>query len=157
MNEHEALIRRFYTAFQQLDYATMQDCYSDEAVFSDPVFGLLDARQVKAMWKMLCTNAKNFSLTYSDIQSLDEAYATCQWTATYTLSKTGRHVVNKIKAHMQIENGKIIGHTDKFDLWNWSRQALGISGLLFGWSNFMQGKIHKNAKKGLEKFMALPA
>jgi len=61
MNGNEQLITRFYTAFQQLDYATMQDCYSEGAVFNDPVFGLLQGTAVKAMWEMLCKNAKDFS------------------------------------------------------------------------------------------------
>ena len=153
MNENEQLIARFYTAFQQLDYKTMQACYSNNAVFSDPVFGLLQGEEVKAMWEMLCRNAKDFSLAFSNIQMLDEEYATCSWTAVYTFSKTSRHVVNNVKAHLRIEQGKITEHTDKFDLWKWSRQALGIPGLLFGWSNFVQGKIHRNARKSLEKFM----
>jgi len=153
MNANEALISRFYTAFQQLDYATMQDCYSDNPVFSDPVFGLLQGQEVKAMWEMLCKNAKNFSLVFSNIQLLDEEYATCNWTASYTFSKTGKPVINNVKAHMRIENGKITEHTDKFDLWKWSRQALGVPGILLGWSNFIQGKVHKNAKGSLEKFM----
>ncbi len=154
MNGNEQVIQRFYTAFQKLDYTTMQNCYTDDAVFSDPVFGLLQGAEVKAMWEMLCKSAADFSLTFSDIQLLDEEYTTCHWIATYTFSKTGRRVVNKIKAHMRIENGKITEHTDKFDLWKWSRQALGIPGLLLGWSNFIQGKVHRNAKKSLEKFMA---
>ena len=75
MNGNEAIINRFYTAFAQLDYKTMQDCYSDDAVFSDPVFGLLQGAEVKAMWEMLCKSAKNFSLTYNNIDLLDEEYA----------------------------------------------------------------------------------
>jgi ketosteroid isomerase-like protein len=154
MNDNEKVIQRFYTAFQKLDYVTMQNCYTDDAVFSDPVFGLLQGSEIKAMWEMLCKSATNFSLTSSDIQLLDEEYATCQWIATYTFSKTGRQVVNNIKAHMRIINGKITEHTDKFDLWKWSRQALGMPGLLLGWSNFIQGKVQRNARKSLEKFMA---
>ena len=153
MNGNEAIINRFYTAFQQLDYKTMQDCYSDDPVFSDPVFGLLQGAEVTAMWEMLCKSAKNFSLTYSNIQLLDEEYATCNWVATYTFSKTGRNVVNNIKAHMRIENGKITEHTDKFDLWKWSRQALGMPGLLLGWSAFIHNKVHKTARHNLDKFM----
>ena len=157
MNNNQQIIQRFYTAFQQLDYTTMQDCYSDNPVFSDPAFGLLQGEEVKAMWEMLCKNAKNFSLTYSGIQLLDDEYATCNWTATYTFSKTGRNVINNIKAHMRIENGKITEHTDKFDLWKWSRQALGLPGLLLGWSAFIANKVHKNARTNLEKFMAAKA
>ena len=153
MNGNEQLITRFYTAFQQLDYATMQDCYSEGAVFNDPVFGLLQGTAVKAMWEMLCKNAKDFSLSFSNIQLLDEEYASCNWVASYTFSKTGRRVVNTIKANLRIENGKITEHTDTFDLWKWSRQALGMPGWLLGWSNFIQGKIQRNAKKGLATFM----
>ena len=154
MTQHEEMVDRFYTAFQQLDYATMQACYSSHPVFSDPVFGLLEGKEVTMMWEMLCKNAKNFSLLYFDIQSLDDEYLTCHWTATYTFSKTGRKVVNKVKAHFRIENGRITEHTDKFDMWRWSRQALGWPGLVFGWTSFMQTKIHKQAIKGLQLYMA---
>ncbi|MFT3933424.1 MAG: nuclear transport factor 2 family protein [Chitinophagaceae bacterium] len=153
MQPQEALINKFYTAFQQLDYATMQSCYSNDAVFSDPAFGLLQAAEVKAMWEMLCKNAKDFSLSYGNIQLLDEEYATCDWVATYTFSKTGRKVVNNIKAYMRIQDGKITEHTDKFDFWKWSRQALGTPGLLLGWTTFMQNKVHQNAIKNLQRFM----
>jgi ketosteroid isomerase-like protein len=153
MEDNEALINRFYTAFQQLDYKTMQDCYSADAVFNDPVFGLLQYEELKAMWEMLCKNAKNFSLRYSDIQLLDKEYVTCNWTAFYTFSKTGRPVVNNIKAHFRLRDGKIIEHTDQFNLRMWSRQALGLPGLLLGWTGWMQNKIHKQAKGNLEKFM----
>ena len=154
MSGNEAVIRRFYTAFQQLDYTTMNDCYTTGAVFSDPVFGLLQGDELPAMWEMLCKTAKNFSLSFSDIQLLDEEYATCTWMATYTFSKTGRQVVNNVKAYMRIQQGKITEHTDKFDVWKWSRQALGLPGLLLGWSGFIQNKVHRTARKSLEKFMA---
>ena len=153
MNRNEELIRRFYTAFQQLDYKTMQDCYSDDPVFNDAVFGLLEGEQVGAMWEMLCRNARDFSLEFSNIKLLDDEYATCNWTAKYTFSKTGRKVVNRIKAHMRIQDGKITEHTDEFDIWKWSRQALGIPGTLLGWTGFMKSKIRRNARNNLAKFL----
>jgi ketosteroid isomerase-like protein len=150
---NEAIIQRFYTAFQKLDYATMQDCYSQDAIFNDPVFGILQGDELRAMWEMLCKNAKDFSLQFSNIQLLDEEYATCNWVAQYTFSKTGRKVVNNIKAHMRIQDGKITEHTDQFDLWKWSKQALGLSGVLLGWSGFIQNKVRSTARKNLERFM----
>ncbi len=157
MDGNEQVIRRFYSAFQQLDYKTMQDCYAPGAVFSDPVFGLLQDAEPGAMWEMLCKSATAFSLSFSDIRLLDEEYATCEWVASYVFSTTKRPVVNKIKAYMRIRDGKITEHTDKFDLWKWSRQALGLPGILFGWSNFIQGKVHRTARKGLDAFMAAKA
>jgi hypothetical protein len=122
-------------------------------VFNDPVFGLLDAGSTNAMWQMLCTRAKDFSLTYGNIQLLDEEYSTCEWNAIYLFSSTGRRVHNKIKAYMRFKDGLIIEHTDGFNFYKWTRMALGLSGFLFGWSNFMQRKIQKQARAGLLKFM----
>jgi ketosteroid isomerase-like protein len=153
MDNNQQVIERFYTAFQKLDHQTMRDCYSEFPIFNDAVFGILEGEEVFAMWEMLCTNARDFSLTFSNIRHLDEEYSTCNWTATYTFSKTGRKVVNVIKAHMRIQDGKITEHTDQFDIWKWSRQALGLPGILLGWSGYMKQKIRSNARKNLAKFM----
>ncbi len=153
MDGNEQLIRRFYTAFQQRDAGSMNSCYSTHAVFSDPVFGLLQGKEITAMWEMLCQNAKDFSLHFSTIRLLDEEYATCEWVANYTFSKTGRRVTNNVQAYLRIQDGKITEHTDKFNLWKWSRQALGLPGWILGWSGFIQSKVHRTATRSLEKFM----
>ncbi len=153
MQSSAEIITKFYTAFQKLDAATMNSCYSDDIVFSDPAFGLLRGDEVRAMWEMLCKNAKDFTLTFTNIQSLDEEYATCNWTATYTFSKTGRKVVNYVKAHMKIKDGIIIEHSDAFKISKWASQALGFKGALLGWTGFMQKKIQQNARKSLATFM----
>ena len=62
MQTNESVITKFYTAFQQRDAATMNSCYNEDIVFSDPAFGLLKGDEVRAMWEMLCKNAKDFSL-----------------------------------------------------------------------------------------------
>lgn len=153
MNTNEQVISRFYTAFQQVDYQTMNACYSNDIVFSDPVFGLLQMDQVKKMWEMLCKNAKDLTITFGNIQDLGDGYYTCDWTATYTFSKTGRNVINRIKAYMLIQNEKIVEHSDGFSIYKWSKQALGLPGLFFGWSSFLQKKIRSNAQDSLRKFM----
>ncbi len=152
MNANEELIYKFYTAFQQLDYKTMQACYAEEVIFYDPVFETLINEELLVMWEMICKKAKDFSLTFTDVEA-DEEYGTCTWVATYSFSKTNRKVVNKVKAHMRFKDGKIIEHTDQFNLWIWSEQALGIYGKLFGWSVFIQRKIRKSAQKNLADYM----
>lgn len=154
MLSNEEIIQRFYSAFQQLDYKTMNDCYSDDIVFSDPVFLILRGDEVRCMWEMLCSNAKDFSLTFGDIKAVDDDYSTCRWTASYTFSKTGKKVVNHIKAFMKLKNGKIIEHSDGFRLSTWIGQALGWKGVLFGWTGFIKKAVQKNAKKSLMAFMA---
>ncbi len=147
------LVQRFYSAFQKLDYVTMQDCYDDEVIFLDPAFGDLRGVEAKAMWEMLARNAKDFSLVFSDIKAEDEEYVTCKWIANYTFSATGRKVVNRIQAYIRVQNGKITEHTDHFNFWKWARQATGISGWLLGWSTFFQSQVRKQALEKLKKFM----
>src|SRR5436190_20827283 len=121
----------------------------------------MKAEEVMAMYEMLCKNDKDFSLTFSDIQAIDEEYYTCKWTATYTFSKTGKKVVNNIKAFMKIKDGKIVEHSDAFRLSTWIGQALGWKGALLGWTGFMKKAVQKNARKSLNNFMknkyAIPA
>ena len=153
MSDNKQIIEKFYSAFQQLDYRGMQNCYSDDIVFSDPVFLLLRGNEAKAMWEMLCKNARDFSLSFSEIELIDHEYATCSWTASYTFSRTGRKVVNHIKAFMRLKDGKIIEHSDGFRLSTWAAQALGWKGVLFGWTGFMKRGIQKNARRNLAYFI----
>jgi len=153
MNTNEELVATFYTSFAKLDADGMNACYSDEVVFYDPVFELLQAPAAKAMWRMLCANARDFHITFNNIKDLGDDYYTCDWVASYTFSKTGRKVVNKVKAHMRIVDGKIIEHSDGFSLHEWSKQALGFSGWLLGWNSFYQRKIKNTAKQNLLRFM----
>lgn len=100
---------------------------------------------------MLCLNAKDFELTFSNVETEGDS-GSAEWQAWYSFSKTGRKVHNQIKAAFIFKDGLIIDHRDVFDLWKWSRMALGTPGTLLGWSGFMKGKIHENARKSLEKF-----
>jgi ketosteroid isomerase-like protein len=151
--EHQQLIEKFYTAFQNRDYTTMQSCYHADATFHDPVFPNLDANQVRAMWQMLLTSAKDLKVTFDAIQTSGST-GSCNWQAWYTFSKTGRPVHNIIQASFDFKDGKILRHRDSFDLWRWSRMALGTSGLLLGWSPIVQNKIRSNARAALQKYIA---
>jgi ketosteroid isomerase-like protein len=152
MNKNEVLIDTFYNAFQSKDYETMQKCYSDDATFNDPVFKNLDATETRAMWEMFCKNGKELEITYKNIISEGEI-GLAEWTATYVFSKTGRKVTNHIRAEFTILDGKIISHTDSFNLYKWSAQALGLPGLLLGWTPIIRNKIRATAQQSLKAFM----
>ena len=147
------LITRFYQAFQRLDGEAMVACYSDDIVFSDPVFGTLRGRDAGDMWRMLTTRAKDFSLAFDQVRA-DERSAGAHWVATYLFSQTGRTVVNDIQARFVIRDGLICQHDDHFDLWRWSRQALGFKGLLLGWTPLVRNAVRAQALKGLKAFQA---
>lgn len=104
------------------------------------------------MWRMLCENAKDFSLQYSEVSSAGEK-GRCRWDAWYTFSRTERKVHNIIHASFQFKNGLIIEHADSFNFWRWSRMSLGLTGILLGWTPFLQNKVRATARKSLNKFM----
>ncbi|MBM1192839.1 nuclear transport factor 2 family protein [Pseudomonas weihenstephanensis] len=150
---HHALITRFYQAFQQLDAQAMAACYTDDVLFSDPVFGQLRGQDVGDMWRMLTSRAKDFTLTFDQVQA-DAQRGSAHWVATYVFSQTGAIVVNDIQARFVFRDGKICEHHDRFDVWRWSRQALGIKGVLLGWTPLVKNAIRAQAKQGLKAFQA---
>jgi hypothetical protein len=152
MNENEETINRFYSAFQKLDYKTMQNCYADKVIFYDPVFEDLVDEEVKLMWEMLCKRATDLSVEFNGVQAEDE-YGTCNWVASYTFTRTKRKVVNKIKAHMRFQNGKIIEHSDQFKLSKWCQQALGLPGVLFGNMAWFQKRVRRSAQQSLYTYI----
>ncbi|KAF1028751.1 MAG: hypothetical protein GAK37_02092 [Pseudomonas sp.] len=150
---HDALITRFYQAFQRLDAEAMAACYTDDVVFSDPAFGELRGRDAGDMWRMLTTRAKDFSLTFDNVRSNDTTGG-AHWVATYLFSATGNVVINDIQARFVFRDGKISEHHDSFDLWRWARQALGTKGLLLGWTPLVKNAVRTQARKGLKAFQA---
>lgn len=84
----------------------------------------------------------------------DDTRGRAHWDARYTFSATGRKVLNRIDAAFEFRDGRIVRHVDRFDFWRWSRQALGLPGLLLGWSAALREKVRARAAKGLADFKA---
>lgn len=152
MTNNEELIKTFYKAFQNKDYRAMQDCYADNAVFNDAIFKDLDSKQVKAMWEMLIKRGKDMSLTFKNIEANGNT-ASAEWVASYTFSSTNRKVINHVKANFIFGNNKILKHTDDFNFYKWSRQALGTPGLLLGWTSYLKSKVSRSAIQGLDAYI----
>jgi len=156
---NEQTIRRFYDAFAKLDADTMAACYAPDAVFNDEVFSLNGAREIGGMWKMLCsaTQAKGahvWRLTYRDVATEGNT-GRAHWDAHYLFSATGRTVDNSIDARMTFtQAGLIATHTDSFPFWTWARQALGLPGLLMGWSPMLRNKVRATAAANLALHLA---
>lgn len=152
---HAELIEKFYTAFQRHDAETMASCYHADIEFSDPVFRRLRGPRVGAMWRMLFERGKTLTLEYSGVWA-DDRTGRAHWDARYDFSATGRKVWNRIDARFEFADGKIIRHTDTFDLWKWAGMALGLKGKLLGWLPPVQHVIGKTAMKGLDAFERRP-
>jgi ketosteroid isomerase-like protein len=146
------LIQRFYAAFDRRDGDAMAACYAPEATFVDPVFGRLDAEQVRAMWRMLTGQAEDLKVELAEHDS-DGSTGSARWIAHYTFTRTGRPVVNEVRATFKFADGLIVEHNDKFSFYGWSRQALGRTGTLLGWTPSLQLRVHRDARRRLAAFM----
>lgn len=154
MNQKQHLIEEFYAGFAEGNAKTMASCYHKNIQFQDPAFGKLEGQDVIDMWEMLIDKSKgNLKIEFSDVTA-DEVTGSAKWVATYNFSKTNRTVVNVIQASFVFKEGLIIKHTDDFDIWKWSKQALGLPGYLLGWTGFMQQKIQKNALHSLRYYQS---
>lgn len=152
MGQNEQLIEEFYSAFANHNAKTMASCYHPDIQFQDPAFGILKGKDVVNMWEMLIERSKgNLKIEFSEIKSSGNS-GSARWIATYNFSSTNRMVVNKIYAEFEFLDGLIIRHTDNFDIWNWTRQALGWKGIILGWTGFMQNKIQQQAIHSLRKY-----
>jgi limonene-1,2-epoxide hydrolase len=147
------LLDSFYAAFATGDHETMANAYSDTATFSDPVFQKLSADEARAMWKMFCTSGNEIELSYTNVQA-DDLKGSVEWEAIYRFPKTGRKVHNKIHAEFRFQDGKIVEHRDDFDLYAWTRMALGPVGVAAGWTPMLQSQVRKQADAQLQKFIA---
>ncbi len=127
-------------------------CYDDSITFQDPAFGTLKGREVCTMWEMLLNKKESeLEIQFYDIRA-DETGGSASWSARYRFGPAKRRVKNRVNSEFKFEDGKIIDQKDHFDLWAWSRQALGLTGYLLGWSSFLKYKIQGKSKAALLRF-----
>lgn len=140
MSGEKQLVEDLYGSFAAGDGDGMERCYHPDVRFSDPVFPELRGPEVMKMWRMLLGRSDDLEVVLGE-HSAEGETGSAHWTARYTFSRTGRHVVNEVDAFFRFSDGLIIGHEDSFDFWKWSRMALGAPGVFLGWSPMLKKKV----------------
>ena len=92
-------------------------------------------------------------VTFHSVQA-DAASASATWEAVYTFPKTGRPVHNKVQASFELRDGLIVRHRDDFDLYRWTRMALGPVGAVLGWTPIMQNQVRAQSAALLRRYRA---
>ena len=103
------------------------------------------------MWHMLCDQGDDLEITFSDVVGAEGA-GSARWVAVYTFGPTRRPVRNVIDASFTFVDGKISRHVDSFDLWRWTRMALGPVGVFTGWTPMTQNRVRATAARSLARF-----
>lgn len=145
------ILETLYSALQRRDHQAMAALYHPEATFEDEVFQLKGA-EIGKMWHMLCARGQDLELRWSGLSTLPDGRARGRWEPTYTFSKTGRKVHNRIETEVELRDGLIWRQQDRFDFWRWSRQALGLPGWLLGWTPLLRRQVAQQANATLARF-----
>ncbi len=148
---NKKLVTQFYYAFANAKPESMVICYADNIIFKDPAFGELKGERAKNMWRFILAKNKNIKITATDI-FVSENSGTAKWKAEYQYGKNKRKVTNNILATFEFKDGKIAKHTDDFNLHDWSKQALGLKGLLLGWTPYFKKKLQTEVHARLDDF-----
>lgn len=151
----EQLINKFYTSFAEGNWNGMTSCYHDDIMFQDPAFGQLTGERAKKMWEMLLSQKNETTkITFANVQTTADI-ASAKWTAEYIFGEKKRKVINNVTAKFKFKDGKIIEHIDSFNMWKWSKQALGMPGYLLGWTSFMKNKVQKSTNQKLDTYIKM--
>lgn len=151
MHPNEQALREFYAAFDRRDGEAMSRLYAEDATFSDPVFAGLRDGEPADMWRMLTSRSADLTVELPSCTA-DESTGSARWVARYTFAQTGRPVVNDVRSTFRFRDGLVVEQRDDFGFWGWSRQALGVPGLLLGWTPVVRGKVQGTARSALATF-----
>lgn len=145
-----AVITGFYEAFARRDFLGMACSYDPEVEFTDSIFGKLRGKRALAMWAMLTSQGTDLRVQFSRVRG-DATTGQAHWDAQYSfpfLAATN-HVENSIDATFELRGGKIVRHTDTFDLRRWMRMALWPLGGIIS-----EDTIKSGVQKKLDEFIA---
>ena len=152
-NSNTALIERFYGAFAARDGDGMAACYGDDVTFDDPVFPGLRGRAGGGMWQFLARRSTDLRVELLE-HDADDSRGSAHWVAHYTFTPTGQPVMNDVRARFRFAGGLIVEHHDDFNFHRWASQALGPTGMLMGRTPMLRAAVRRQAREGLDKFLA---
>lgn len=145
---------QFFSAFSKLDFNQMANLLSEDILYYDPIFGLLEGEPVFDLWQMRCERLKQFSFSVNNIEELDTEYSTCQWSISFFHRPAGKVITQHGKSHMRIIDGKITEQSEGYKLSDWLAAAYGWKGKLFGWTGDLKRKEQNNYRKMLDHYIS---
>jgi ketosteroid isomerase-like protein len=147
---NDELIVSLYAAMDRHDGEAMARLYAPDGRFRDPAFGELSGAEAGDMWRMLTGRAEDLRVELVEHTVNDES-GDARWIARYTFTRTGRPVVNDVRARFRFRDGLIVEHVDSFSFWRWARQALGPTGYLLGLPA-LSSVVRRRARQDLAEF-----
>jgi ketosteroid isomerase-like protein len=152
VSEGDRIITALYDALDGGAGDAMALLYAPDGRFRDPAFGELTGEEAGDMWRMLTSRADDLRVELAE-HSVDGDAGSARWIAHYTFSRTGRPVVNDVRARFRFRpDGLIAEHEDSFSMRRWVRQALGGPAGLVLWAPPLNRLLRHRARSDLAQF-----
>jgi ketosteroid isomerase-like protein len=120
MHPNARLIETLYASLRDGQPKAAAACYAADARFEDIAFQLEGRGSVFQMWRFVCSRKVKVSF---DSVVADDRKGHGHWVASYTISDSGRKVVNETTSRFGFRDGLIAEHVDTCDPMAWATQA----------------------------------
>ncbi len=147
MSNQLELVKDYYQALNNGDYKKLSKLYHKKASYNDPIFSF-QGKEILALWYTSTRPEMNMKAVIHAIEEEKDVVKT-EWTVSYTIPTLKKRIsLNEIGV-FRFEENKIIAHSDDYSFYDWCKQAFGLIGVVFGWSNWLKQKVQRQARKSV--------
>ncbi len=145
----QTIITNLFQLLQAKKYDEVAKLYTVDAKFTDGIFMLEDAENIRKMWNYLGVIFTELTIKIVSVTETENG-AIVTWESFYNLR--GNKIHNKLKSEFVLINGRIDSQTDSFSFYRIARQTSGAKGVLFGWLPSVKKTIQSRMLIGFEQY-----
>jgi ketosteroid isomerase-like protein len=140
------LVEQHYKAIQAKDADAILAVYAADCRIDHPLIGRMSkdefSKAVQAFIRQTPDYELEFQISHAGAQRVD-----AEWALTHVFHLTGRTIRLAGATTYFLSANRITRHIDQFDRRAWSRQAMGMTGLVLsfvpGWRSFVERELRR--------------
>jgi hypothetical protein len=138
------IIDRLFKAFQSKDADAILAAYSAKCQFNHPLIGCMSKDEFSKAVQIFIRETPDYELAFQ-INHVSAKRVEVEWTMTHIFHLTGRIIKQNGKTTCFLSANSVVRQIDQFDRRIWSRQAMGVTGLVLsfvpGWKSFIEREL----------------
>jgi hypothetical protein len=151
-NSLSSQIETYFDAFSKGDYRTMRSLCDPKITFNDPVYTSLQGKSVFALHHFMAERRICPTITIRSISEKGNRVKV-KWTNEYEYATYKTHISIDVRSIFHFEHTSIISQTDQYNLWKWSKMALGFTGTYLGWTPMFRSTLRRSSQQSLATFI----
>ena len=147
------VLSQYRQALTMLVHDDLVNCYNHEVKYFDPLFGLLEGAQVKAMWRLKFLDYGDAFVETEDVTDEGDGYYKMKYRMRYK-SSGNKMIMLNVQAYFKVQGNLITEQSEGFSVHAILKQERGLLGNLMGWNRFFQQSRKNKAKRALMDVMS---